>query len=478
MAVDYVPCTTPLNMTITLDGQSETTLHPLDLTAFPQKDGSTSTTGSCIGLIQTADGQLDDAKSGLDDFVLGVPFLRNTYTVMAYEVPDSSGNFNAAGSGTETEMLNNNINPRLGLLGLTDPTKALDEFNTVRVLNQPLSNSNSSASGTGANASVDGDKKLSVGLDVLIGLVSFFAFCLALFGARWWFMRRRWRRAAGKERGIDGFAEGDRKMDVLGGAAYRLARRTSETNGSEEDGHLSEDTLRAMRFQEYKRRTGVSSSYTADSGRTRVGSGLDMEFGEFGYDAVKAKARERDGSKDRAASYHDPWDPRYTFEWRDTLVDEPAGGWQSKVSDDGSDRGHEGSIAPRRSSGYGFGHERSASDVTMARDGGAGVAEPLLARTRDPSVIQIHGEDGSIIANMDSSVGMAGVGAMSARVRSMHSRTASGGSVGSVGASARPGSSMSGRFGESVSPGMLLPPTPSSQRFPRVAPSPPPLEGL
>lgn len=471
-------------MTITLDGQSETTLHPLDLTAFPQQAGSTSTTGSCIGLIQTANGEMDDASSGLDDFVLGVPFLRNTYTVMAYEVPDSNGNFNASGSGTGTEMLNDDINPRLGLLGLTDPTKALEEFNTVRVLNQPLSNSNSSSSGTGADAT-GGDKKLSVGLDVLIGLIGFFAFCLALFGGRWWFMRRRWRRAGGRERGVDEFADGDRKMDVLGGAAYRLARRTSETNGEDERGHLSEDTLRAIRFEEYKRRTGVSSSYTTDSGRTHVGSGMDMEFGEFGYEAVKARARKRDGSKDRAASHNDPWDPRYTFEWRDTLVDEhaPVDVSQSKGSDGGSDRGHEGSMVQRRSSGYGFGHERSASDVTMARDGGAGVAEPLLARTRDASIIQIHGEDGSVIANMDSSVGMAGIGAVSARVSSMHGRTASGGSVGSVGvlggsSGVRPGSSMSGRFGESVSPGMLLPPTPSSPRFPRVAPSPPPLDVL
>ncbi|KAG6851420.1 hypothetical protein C0991_009309, partial [Blastosporella zonata] len=109
----YVPCTRPLNMTITLDGFEPIALHPLDLT--------TSDNNKCIGLIQSADAALT-GSSAPADIILGVPFLRNVYTVMAYEPPDSSGTFNYSSSSSSPK----DIQPRLGLLGITDPTKALD----------------------------------------------------------------------------------------------------------------------------------------------------------------------------------------------------------------------------------------------------------------------------------------------------------------------------------------------------------------
>lgn len=181
---DYVPCTTPLNMTVTLDNRPEIPLHPLDLTTEIDS-------GTCVGIIQPF--PTDSAVNQIADMVLGVPFMRSTYTVMAYDQPDSEGRFpNMTASAAI-------IRPRLGLMGLTDPTVALQEFNTVRVMNQPLSpgsnqaNGGGSSSGSGSGSgstSTQGGKKLSVGIEVLIGILGFFGLCFLLFGARWLYARR------------------------------------------------------------------------------------------------------------------------------------------------------------------------------------------------------------------------------------------------------------------------------------------------
>ncbi|KAG6912030.1 hypothetical protein DXG01_000278 [Tephrocybe rancida] len=187
----YVPCTTPLNITLTLDDRAPISLHPLDLTAEPPEDNAAA---FCIGLIQPADSVLAQTNSAIGDIILGVPFLRNTYTVMAYEPPDTDGSFNLSTSSSSA----GNIKPRLGLLGLTDPTTALDEFNTVRVLNKPITSGSGSSGGssgsTGASDSTTVGKHLSVGIIVLICLLGFFALCVGLFGLRWWLTRRRFRR--------------------------------------------------------------------------------------------------------------------------------------------------------------------------------------------------------------------------------------------------------------------------------------------
>ena len=118
---------------ITLDGQPELPLHPLDVTAKPPNDATAST---CLGLIQTAGGQLDTSPT-LDDMILGVPFLRNTYTVMAFDQPESNGSFPPNSADVNRVE---SVRPRLGLLNLTDPVIAADEFHQVRVLKQPLGN--------------------------------------------------------------------------------------------------------------------------------------------------------------------------------------------------------------------------------------------------------------------------------------------------------------------------------------------------
>ena len=82
--------------------------------------------------------------------ILGVPFLRNVYTVMAYAAPDENGSF------VPVNDSNKIIIPRLGLLS------------------------------RGGN--------LSVGIVVLIGILSFFGLCCALFVARWFIIRRTYRK--------------------------------------------------------------------------------------------------------------------------------------------------------------------------------------------------------------------------------------------------------------------------------------------
>ncbi|THG94158.1 hypothetical protein EW026_g7256, partial [Hermanssonia centrifuga] len=259
----YLSCTTPINMTVTLDNRTAIALHPLDLST-PNSDSS------CLGLIQAYPEGSEVAN--IADIVLGVPFMRSTYTVMAYDTPDSHGNFPNASA-----MPSPNINPSLGLLGLTNPTVALEEFHTVRVLNQPLPNGGQGNSGHTATAPTSG-KKLSVGVEVLIGLLGFFGLCFLLFAARWAYYKRSMEQSGAK-------ATKDEVM--MEDVAYRLARRSSY--GSRYG--PSEETIRAQKFGEYMQHQGeVKSMYADETGRTRVADDVDNEKytdAELGYRKVK-----------------------------------------------------------------------------------------------------------------------------------------------------------------------------------------------
>ncbi len=261
--IDYLSCTTPINMTVTLDNRTAIALHPLDLST-PNSDSS------CLGLIQAYPEGSEVAN--IADIVLGVPFMRSTYTVMAYDTPDSHGNFPNASA-----MPSPNINPSLGLLGLTNPTVALEEFHTVRVLNQPLPNGGQGNSGHTATAPTSG-KKLSVGVEVLIGLLGFFGLCFLLFAARWAYYKRSMEQSGAK-------ATKDEVM--MEDVAYRLARRSSY--GSRYG--PSEETIRAQKFGEYMQHQGeVKSMYADETGRTRVADDVDNEKytdAELGYRKVK-----------------------------------------------------------------------------------------------------------------------------------------------------------------------------------------------
>ncbi len=209
VAVDYLPCSTPLNMTITLGDRNEIPLHPLDISAPSQTDPSSKT---CVGLIQQ-DSALDNPGLGVGDIILGVPFLRNVYTVLAFDPPSTS----SSSSGL--------ANPRLGLLNITDPTVAMNEFHSVRVLDQPLGSTQSTSAANG--------HKLSVGLDILFGLAGIVGLCVVAFVARWYAVRRKMRKGGignlDKEGGPGG--EGNEK-----GFAAVVSRMSDEDrNEGDED---------------------------------------------------------------------------------------------------------------------------------------------------------------------------------------------------------------------------------------------------
>ncbi|KAG1739382.1 aspartic peptidase domain-containing protein, partial [Suillus paluster] len=337
----YVPCTMPLNMTITLDGQPELPIHPLDLTSEPSGQHNAQ---YCIGLIQADDSQLN-ATSDAGDMILGVPFMRNVYTVLAYEPPP----FNTS--------VYTGIRPTLGLLGLTNITQALQEFNNVRVLNQPLG-------GAQSQTTSSSDTKLSAGLEILIGLVGFFALCITLFGLKWFMTRRQWK----KQGMVD--MDGEHK----GESEYQFTRRTS---------HSSEDvppatTLRTLAYESYATRKEKVSNYTFDSSGTRVEPDADpvKEFGEWKF--------KYDHSPPSIFDLSDPWDPHAAN--RDTIVGTDAPLPDIPTSPD---------LLP-------INHRRTPGELS-------GVSESISV----PLLTDLHRRSGSHSSDSDvaeGDVGMAGVG--------------------------------------------------------------------
>jgi len=271
----YVPCATPINMTITLDGQDELPLHPLDLTTEPAGQSSSQ---YCLGLIQTDPSQLT-ATSERADMILGVPFMRNVYTVMAYERPNATGGFN--------NSVQLGTNPALGLLGLTNATQALEEFNQMRVPGSSTQNLNSPGDGS----------RLSMGIKIFIGLVGFFALCLALFALRYLVARRRWR-----DRSSPGQAEGGPSQKSEYGV-YQVARNRSR-----------ESIDQSVPLYDYIPRKDVHTAY---SGRTCVEGEEEGYIYEFGVRKSKLESA-------AAPDICDPWDP-YAGTWRDTIVGTDAG---------------------------------------------------------------------------------------------------------------------------------------------------------
>jgi len=426
-------------MTITLKGYPEMPLHPLDLTTRSQTDASSS---NCVGLIQTDGGVMDNSPS-VSDMILGVAFLRNVYTVMAYDVPDAHGVFPANDNSP-------NLQPRVGLLSLTNATRAMQEFHNVRVLNKPLSSGNSS-SPTSATSS----RKLSIGVDVLLALLSVILACVALFGLRWFYVRRRLRK------GLHTNASDPKRNGAM--TTYSLAPNAS----------TSSVNLAAGTFP------GVSAA--GNSARTVVGQG-GAAVDEFGL----PKPEHKDNEGDRVGSYLnlDPGDPSG---WRDTLVgstvdfpkySEPASALGSAMlaSDEPPSSTRDAALAAAAAAGLPM-HRHNASDIgTLLEE--TGMVEPLLSYTtqhaRDDSAASFGAlsarsfrPDGFSIDNDVAEFGtgresMAGVGtaARSSWIRARHGGDSSGSiegislvSVSGPGHAPRP--SFDGRF-PSIAPGERL----------------------
>jgi len=269
---DYVPCKTPLNMTISANGM-DIPLHPLDLTTGQDKSSQT-----CIGTIQAADELLSSARLG--DMILGVPFLRSVYTVLAHDVPLANGSFDTGAAKNHQAF---QLRPRLGLISLTDPGVAMDEFHTVRVLGRPLSSAGSPDDGSKQSASGGvSNHGLSVGLKVLLGLVGAFALALLLFAVRFWWQRRKWNKTLGKVRQLNTINGSD--VENPSDLPEDIERVQSGAAGT---GSFSAAQLRDLKLDEYMSRKDTHSTYTEDTLRTKVGQddqdhGEEMLVDEFG----------------------------------------------------------------------------------------------------------------------------------------------------------------------------------------------------
>ncbi|KZT69483.1 acid protease [Daedalea quercina L-15889] len=329
----YIPCTTPLNMTITLDDRSEIPLHPLDLSTY------SSTAGSyCMSMIQSTQ-SMSSSSVSLPDLVLGVPFLRSTYMVMAYEPPDSDGVFTSADTYQDA---GEQVNPQLGLMALTNITQAMEQFQQSRL---------GSTSGSSTSGSSPHEKKLSVGIDVLLGCVGFLVLCGVIFGGRWLYYKRKWRHAP------EGF-DGDSK-DELADVRYTLARHHSASDrySLAESGKSPARRGRPLRDV---------PSYHTDRASTVTHVGSDSEADALGF--LKAQ-HERDASPARASVAS--WDSFYAsqakpaYQRPDSPPDFP------------------GSQRARASTGM----DDAASPEVLHRrlDSEESLAMPLLAHTRTPS---------------------------------------------------------------------------------------------
>jgi hypothetical protein len=348
----YLPCTTPLNLTVTFDDGLSIPLHPLDLTAIPHQAIDTST---CIGLIQSADSVLGVANNPIGDMVFGVPFLRSIYMVMSYYIPDPDTGV------LDPDEYRKGVDPRLGLLNLTDPVRALDEFNTVRVLQRPLTDGSKGRHSPtpGGGHSVDGKK---VAIPVVIGVLGFFGMCFVLFFLRWWMAKRRWKREQAAQNSFMFHDHGanmpgaappssisllSRFLGVFGAGKrgeYAPAKRGSRddiimsTMGTTlrnpgQDHILSEDEIRKIKFEQYMRNSYHTDSSASNYDATMVDNAEKQEgaaygaIGEFGVRKRPMKDRlssyqsdYRIGGSpvvDGAIDYSDPWDPQTALDWRE-----------------------------------------------------------------------------------------------------------------------------------------------------------------
>lgn len=265
-------------MPITIDDCSKIPIFPiyaLDLTFYPPDDPSAE---NCVGVIQTPTQIcLTLTQTDMD---LGIPILRNMYSVLDYDT------LNAAGVFPSNTGARSRVQPWLGPMQVMDPTTATAECQQVRILRQLItSDSGSGSTSTGLVQSLP-KKGLSVGIEVLIGLVGSFGLCFAFFRARFVYMMRKWLAETHADAGPRDSTIG---TDSKEGSYLLNERRYGPVSSKSRSSVPSEDKLR-MKHHQYKRRRDMGSFYP-DSATTRV-SDNDAVVDELG--ALNAKASERE----------------------------------------------------------------------------------------------------------------------------------------------------------------------------------------
>ncbi|KZO96241.1 acid protease, partial [Calocera viscosa TUFC12733] len=114
-----MPCSTEVDASFTFSG-IKYPIHPLDLNFDPNfVSGFNLPSGTCIGGFQPIQDDATQALAGLADMILGMAFLRNTYTLMNY------GDFIDSNADAR-------LPPFVQLLSVTNPNQASIEFHDVR----------------------------------------------------------------------------------------------------------------------------------------------------------------------------------------------------------------------------------------------------------------------------------------------------------------------------------------------------------
>lgn len=191
----------------------------------------------------------------------------------------------------------------------------------------------------GTQTVITSGKKISTGLDVLFGLLGFFALCFFLFGIRYCIMRRKYPSSSSS---IDGHEPSLRSYEdapATGGGLfaglrkksrpvgdhkdlgrYELAGRTSPTGGA----FLSEDALREMRYNSYMKNERFADTFNSD--HTRVGDveeGMNDEMGWKKSINDDEKSASDAISSMRTVNRNADWDPSpgHGLDWNQgTLV--------------------------------------------------------------------------------------------------------------------------------------------------------------
>lgn len=194
----YVPCTLPLNISMTVGGVT-IPIHPLDASlsqATPDTSGSKAE--GCIGSFQAVNA---GSPAGAD-IVLGAPFIRSAYTVFSCDTDDSTCSPSIAFYPTTTNS-----------------SQAFEEFKQVRVQGEQLG----SNSGYGFE-SLTGKSSggLGAAAKIAIGIVVSIVGLLAIFGVVVWWARRR--AAAAKRRARESGHDVGAEKDGSGSGAASFAR--------------------------------------------------------------------------------------------------------------------------------------------------------------------------------------------------------------------------------------------------------------
>lgn len=295
----YVPCKQEIAVSFTF-GSKVYAVHPLDMSDFTSLDPSHQ---NCLGSMQYASG----LNAG--DIILGSSFLKNVYSVYTYPT-----------AGATTRLWQ----PQVGLVSLTNATKASQQFYNVRSLNMPLSSGSTSSSGgaggsTGSSpgnsaAEAQGHHVISGGIIALAVILGFAAVAAGLFCAWYFWLRRKY--------GKDGSTP-DYQMTVK--------------NGGAADDDVAAGARRSKKFRSMQRQKSMIDGYSdfdMDDSYGEIDSRTDGSLGTtksreatiFEDDEGPTQGHARAGSGHSKASRLSAWESSYPpVGWSPSAVSTPGG---------------------------------------------------------------------------------------------------------------------------------------------------------